>query len=405
MQARQKLGCAALTWAFLISNSTNGITADYANTLADIKAFVKDGGILTISYGGASGPFIETVTPTAEALFAIFDQVIQETGTKRLDFDVEGAAVGDKATITKRINALKLLQNKYPDIIVSYTLACRIPDTWGNGTLPDEAIAILKETNAAGIKVSYVNTMVFDFYSSTRTGSMGDTIIKCAESLHSQLSALYPGASSSEIYGMMGLTMMIGKGDDGVITSVADAQVVTDYVKKNQVGLLSFWALQRDQKNTGDLGIYSQVNTENFQFYNVCKQAVTNTPPSQVTPPATTSKPAPSVPVPAKPTTSTDTVWTLGKSYKIGDVVTYNNAKYTCTASHVAVSTPNLWKPTSADPVAGGGTGSSSWSSSSVLYKTGQTVTYNGVSYKCLQNHTSMTGWDPVNVPALWSKI
>lgn len=30
-------------------------------------------------------------------------------------------------------------------------------------------------------------------------------------------------------------------------------------------------------------------------------------------------------------------------------------------------------------------------------------VTYNGKVYKCVQSHTSLAGWEPSNVPALWS--
>jgi chitinase len=32
-------------------------------------------------------------------------------------------------------------------------------------------------------------------------------------------------------------------------------------------------------------------------------------------------------------------------------------------------------------------------------------VTYQGVTYKCLQAHTSLTGWEPPNVPALWQPV
>ncbi|MFC0866199.1 carbohydrate-binding protein [Sphaerimonospora cavernae] len=35
-------------------------------------------------------------------------------------------------------------------------------------------------------------------------------------------------------------------------------------------------------------------------------------------------------------------------------------------------------------------------------YKTGDRVTYNGVEYECIQGHTSLPGWEPSNVPALW---
>lgn len=37
-----------------------------------------------------------------------------------------------------------------------------------------------------------------------------------------------------------------------------------------------------------------------------------------------------------------------------------------------------------------------------VAYKPGDTVTYNGKTYKCVQPHTSLLGWEPPAVPALW---
>lgn len=37
-------------------------------------------------------------------------------------------------------------------------------------------------------------------------------------------------------------------------------------------------------------------------------------------------------------------------------------------------------------------------------YAVNDTVTYSGSTYTCLQAHTSLVGWEPSNVPALWSK-
>ncbi|MBC8062398.1 MAG: RICIN domain-containing protein [Clostridiaceae bacterium] len=36
-------------------------------------------------------------------------------------------------------------------------------------------------------------------------------------------------------------------------------------------------------------------------------------------------------------------------------------------------------------------------------YKVGDVVSYNGQNYKCIQAHTSLLGWEPSNVPALWA--
>ena len=50
-------------------------------------------------------------------------------------------------------------------------------------------------------------------------------------------------------------------------------------------------------------------------------------------------------------------------------------------------------------------TGVAAWSASSVSYAVGALVTYEGSEYKCIQANTSETGWDPVDVPALWSLV
>ncbi|WP_246082760.1 glycosyl hydrolase family 18 protein [Nonomuraea diastatica] len=38
-------------------------------------------------------------------------------------------------------------------------------------------------------------------------------------------------------------------------------------------------------------------------------------------------------------------------------------------------------------------------------YTAGARVTFNGVTYECIQSHTSQPGWEPPNVPALWKPV
>ncbi|MDA0638005.1 lytic polysaccharide monooxygenase [Nonomuraea sp. MCN248] len=38
-------------------------------------------------------------------------------------------------------------------------------------------------------------------------------------------------------------------------------------------------------------------------------------------------------------------------------------------------------------------------------YAVGSTVTYGGATYRCIQAHTALTGWEPPNVPALWQRL
>lgn len=56
-----------------------------------------------------------------------------------------------------------------------------------------------------------------------------------------------------------------------------------------------------------------------------------------------------------------------------------------------------------ATPTATQGTGVQPWAAS-VSYTPGNIVSYSGSTYTCLQAHTSLVGWEPANVAALWSK-
>ncbi len=52
------------------------------------------------------------------------------------------------------------------------------------------------------------------------------------------------------------------------------------------------------------------------------------------------------------------------------------------------------------EPPPAGGT----WAAGTV-YQPGDTVTYGGASYRCLQGHQAQAGWEPSNVPALWQRV
>ncbi|MFB4294002.1 glycosyl hydrolase family 18 protein [Nonomuraea sp. ATR24] len=64
-------------------------------------------------------------------------------------------------------------------------------------------------------------------------------------------------------------------------------------------------------------------------------------------------------------------------------VVAAPTGAYGATAPSASVAALAAWAPNTA-------------------YTAGTVVTYNGVSYKCRQSHTSLPGWEPPNVPALW---
>jgi predicted carbohydrate-binding protein with CBM5 and CBM33 domain len=61
---------------------------------------------------------------------------------------------------------------------------------------------------------------------------------------------------------------------------------------------------------------------------------------------------------------------------------------------------PPTSPPTTPPPPPPGGT----WAAGTA-YAVGAQVTYGGASYRCLQAHTAITGWEPPNAAALWQRL
>jgi hypothetical protein len=71
----------------------------------------------------------------------------------------------------------------------------------------------------------------------------------------------------------------------------------------------------------------------------------------------------------------------------------------TATATARTRATATATSRPRATPTSGGTT---TWTANTA-YSVGAIVTYGGGSYRCLQAHTSLVGWEPPNAPALWA--
>lgn len=356
-EARKSCGLGAATFAFILGGSfgvTGGsgkVNPEIAQCIEDIKGFVKAGGTMILSFGGASGPYLEETINDSEKLFAVWDEIITATGVTSFDFDVEGAYIENQQQNRVRIGAMKLLQKKYPAMYISYTLAVMPPDAYGNESLGAPQMTLIKNTLAAGVRLSLINMMTMDYYQQSNV-SMGDRAIACAESVHRQLSQLFPQHPSKTVYSMIGITPMAGVNDDLTVFSEADARTVSKYAGEKGIGLVSYWALQRDQVGTGELAIYSRVNSADFAFHAAFASGLGKTapPPQAGSQPVPVPAPSPGPPVVPKPQPGPrpqpkDEVspWTPGTKYAKGEKVSYNGSVFVCLTAHRSQSD---WKPT-----------------------------------------------------------
>jgi len=61
---------------------------------------------------------------------------------------------------------------------------------------------------------------------------------------------------------------------------------------------------------------------------------------------------------------------------------------------------PQGWQEVVVEPPAG----PAEWAAGTT-YAAGDEVTYEGTTYRCIQGHTAIVGWQPPNVPALWGVV
>ncbi|MEO3871288.1 lytic polysaccharide monooxygenase [Nonomuraea sp. B12E4] len=87
------------------------------------------------------------------------------------------------------------------------------------------------------------------------------------------------------------------------------------------------------------------------------------------------------------------------------------NAFYSCVDVQIGggggnptpTPTPTVTRTPTPTPTVTPTTPSGTWRAGTT-YAVGNTVTYNGATYRCVQSHTAIAGWEPPNVPALWQR-
>jgi len=294
-EAKSRAGMDGMTIAFAISNNgacslSGGMdaTMNNASVKADVKAYINGGGRVILSFGGASGTYLESVCSTAN-LVTLIRQLIDTHGTRSIDWDIEGGQLGDTRLNGVRNAAIKQLQAIYPDLYTSFTLPVDPFRTSSEpGGLPPKALELIKGAASAGVTVSMVNIMAMDYGTYYSGGKkMGDLAVSAAQSTFNQLKGVYPSKTDAQLWAMIGITPMIGQNDEASeIFTPADATVVANFAKQKGIGLLSYWAAQRDRVGSGSKDDFSRANTRDYEYYQIFATAKDSTPPAPAPAPA-----------------------------------------------------------------------------------------------------------------------
>src|SRR5215469_2667866 len=261
----QQSGARFLSLAFLQTATAGSCTAywdgDTSQPIAassfgsDITAIQQAGGNVIPSFGGFTADTTNTEIAdsctSVPAIAKVFESLITTYHVPRIDLDVEADSLTNTAGINRRNEAIAMTEAwaaaHHRRIQFSYTLP-----TFPTG-LTSSGLAVLQNAVADGAKISTVNLLTFDYFFGTQQDMVADTET-AAEGLYSQLQSLYPQATSQQLWHMIGITEMPGIDDFGPdeTFSTANAVTILNWAEQHGIGLISFWALQRD--NGGCLG-------------------------------------------------------------------------------------------------------------------------------------------------------
>ncbi|GAA3051447.1 glycosyl hydrolase family 18 protein [Actinokineospora globicatena] len=256
-------GAKYLTMAFLQTASPGSCTALWngdtsmpigqATFGAQIKQIQAAGGDVIPSFGGytadTTGTELADSCTDVNKIAAEYQRLITTYDISRIDLDIEIDALDNTAGVDRRNKAVKLTKDwakaNGRQIQFSYTLPTTTTGLAQNG------IALLRNAVQNNAEVDVVNIMTFDYYDNAGTHNMAEDTKTASQGLVNTLAQLYPSKTQAQLWGMVGVTEMIGVDDFGPAETFTKADAVTVYNWALQKGIntLSFWALQRDNGN------------------------------------------------------------------------------------------------------------------------------------------------------------
>jgi len=402
MNARQSAGMTSAILSFAVTRGSCVLEPGFTAKLPEARNYVSAGNRLYISWGGAEGVYVEEAC-SDDQMFSLMERVMQESGTRRFDFDIEGHHLYDTNAHARRARVLARLQARYPDMQVLFSLP-----GWLQG-FSAASMNLLRTTLSHGVRIDSVIVMSQSFgLENLRTmvspSTVGQATIVTFRAAANQMMSLFPNRTPAQLHAMMGITTMIGRNDDGSYFTLADAHTVANFVNANSIGILSYWSFGRDRAGG------SGVSQPDYEFHRIFKSAAGGFVPRSA--PAPAPAPAPATTTATATNNCSSTAWAQGRYYAAGSVVSYAGRLYI--AAHAnpgynpSIST-YFWSQylcggsTSAPapaPVASASCSFASWVQGR-YYAAGSVVAYGGVNYVAKYANP---GYNPTVSTYFWSR-
>lgn len=246
---------------FVVADGTDGCTPswggaytlDEAATALDLDrrtARYREGsGDVIVSFGGFANDELAVACTDETALVAAYRAVIDRYELTTIDLDIEGDALADAASISRRARAIATVQADAHaagrDLAVWLTLPVS-----PSGLLPDAA-AVVDAMLAAEVDLGGVNVMTMNYGPSRGSETMAEASTEALRAVHRQLGSAYQRAdirlADTQIWGKLGATPMIGVNDEAQdVFDLEDAEELRTFAQERGLGRMSIWSANRD---------------------------------------------------------------------------------------------------------------------------------------------------------------
>jgi chitinase len=244
---------------FVVSSPTSACTPSwggaYSLDQADaqlslgnrIAQYQSIGGTPIVSFGGQANSELAIKCTDDSALKAAYLSVIDRYHLSVIDLDIEGAALSNWSSITRRATVIGEVEGAVQAAGGHLSVWLTLPvATTG---LQDNAISVIDAFLRDHVALAGVNVMSMDFGSSEPDMLSG--VESSITTSHAQLAKIFSSygvtMSSTQVWNHLGTTVEIGQNDTaGEQFTVDDARALTTFAESNHLGRVSMWSINRD---------------------------------------------------------------------------------------------------------------------------------------------------------------
>lgn len=339
------------SWGGYYSLDAAGDQLELDRRIAQLRSA---GGDAMISFGGQANQELAVTCTDVAALETAYRNVIDRYDATTIDLDIEGDAVGDTESVTRRATALaavqKALEADGHQLDVWLTLPVS-PDG-----LTADALAVVERTMKDGLDILGVNVMTMDYGTGETSPDMLALSQDAVDATAAQMRQLYVRMgitkNATARWAAIGATPMIGQNDiDGEVFSLSDAEAFVAFARDRGLGRVSTWSLNRDREcgaTFTDVAVHSNtcsgVRQEPLEFSKIFSSLPGRAPTAPEVDSVTVPDQAPTA---EDPTNSPFPVWRPTAQYPQGYKVVWKGdvyqAKWFNEGADPAAQTTNEW--------------------------------------------------------------